>query len=682
MQNPFRTKLAVNIIVVFVLALLLFSILTSYIGYKEFTAVLDDRYADNGYRIGEITAQIVDRDRMDQYLTKEGRKTKEYKAAMESIQKLANHMDVTFIYLIQPDPTDYQHITFVFSVMNDKADFDHFEPGHVRETSSDEYAQKYRRIMENGSAGESVFRDKWVSDTGAHVTAMVPLSNSQGEVIGIICVQRQMDALNASRRRFLQTVFLTALLVMLLISLLYSWILNRKVIRPIRTISEETVRFSRENVLPQKLLQEKVRTKNEVGLLAMHVDKMELAILQYTENLKTLTSERDRIETELNVASSIQKAILPNVFPPFPERDEFQLYATMNPAKEVGGDFYDFFFLDDDRLALVIADVSGKGVPAALFMMICKIILKNAATQGGTPAEILTKVNRQISEGNQTNMFVTAWLGILDVTNGVLTTANAGHEYPAICRADGTFELFKDKHGFVIGGISGMQYKDETLTLQPGDTLFVYTDGVTEASNASEELFGTDRMVQVLNQSPHADPEELLDILMTDLRTFSGDTEQADDITMMALQYRGHKNHLGSLRLEANVENLETVTGWLEDRMALLNAPAKATMQLTLAAEEVFVNIAKYAYAPGTGYVILRANYDPEENQILLTFLDNGVSYDPLLKEDPDTTLSADEREIGGLGIFLVKKNTDDAIYQRVNDRNILTLKKTLSKAE
>ena len=415
MRNPFRTKLSVHVLTIFVVALLLFAILSSYIGYKEFTAVLDDRYADNGYRIGEITAQIVDRDRISEYLTPEGRQNEQYQHAMEEIQTLADHMDATFIYLIQPDMTDYKHITFVFSVMNSSADYTRFEPGYVRETSNGDYEQKYRLIMEGQSAGEAVFQDKWHTDTGAHVTAMVPLSNSQEEVIGIICVQRQMEALDDSRENFLGTIFLAALVIMLLMSLVYSRLLGKTVIQPIKTISEETVRFSRENVLPEKMLQEQIRTKNEVGLLAMHVDKMELAIQQYTESLKTVTSERDRMEGELNVASGIQMSMLPTVFPPFPERDEFQLHASMVPAKEVGGDFYDFFFLDDDHLALVMADVAGKGVPAALFMMVCKMIIKLRATEGGSPSEILEKVNEQICTGNTTNMFVTTWLGILDV---------------------------------------------------------------------------------------------------------------------------------------------------------------------------------------------------------------------------------------------------------------------------
>ena len=388
------------------------------------------------------------------------------------------------------------------------------------------------------------------------------------------------------------------------------------------------------------------------------------------------------MEGELNVASGIQQGIIPNTFPPFPERDEFELYAHMAPAKEVGGDFYDFFFVDDDRLALVIADVSGKGAPAALFMMAAKIMIKNRAILGGTPAEVLTDVNQQLSEGNYSNMFVTAWLGILELSTGLLTTASAGHEYPAICRADGQFEFFKDRHGFVLGGMSGSRYKEETLTLLPGDTLFVYTDGVTEATDKSLHLFGTERLLETLNQTPNAAPTDLLNNMSAAIYNFANGMEQADDITMLALRYFGQQNHLRTLRIDATKENLTEVSAWIEEMLQILDVPMKEQMQIQLAAEEIYINIANYAYAPGTGPVVVRIGYDMDRHAVKMAFVDHGMPYDPLAKEDPDTTLTAEEREVGGLGIFLVKKTMDNVHYVRSNHANVLTFEKLIDRAD
>ena len=247
-------------------------------------------------------------------------------------------------------------------------------------------------------------------------------------------------------------------------------------------------------------------------------------------------SARQRIETELNVATQIQADMLPCMFPAFPERTEFDVYAGMTPAKEVGGDFYDFFLVDQDHLALVIADVSGKGVPAALFMVIAKTLLKNAAQTGLSPREVLEKVNDQLCENNQTEMFVTVWLGIYEISTGRLIAANAGHEYPAIRRKGENFALLRDRHGFVLAGMEGSRYQEYELTLEPGDTLFVYTDGVAEATDRANVLYGTDRMLEALNSCPDGTPRELLQVVKESVDRFVGEMPQFDDITMLSLQ--------------------------------------------------------------------------------------------------------------------------------------------------
>lgn len=252
---------------------------------------------------------------------------------------------------------------------------------------------------------------------------------------------------------------------------------------------------------------------------------------------RNLERENERIRSELAMASRIQAAMLPGIFPAFPEREEIDVYASMDPVRRVGGDFYDFFFIDNNRLCLLIADVSDKGIPAALFMMASKIMLADNAKSGKSPAQILQDTNEAICSNNPEGMFVTVWLGILDISTGHLTTANAGHEYPALLRADGYFELIRDRHGLVIGGIPGIQYYDCHVEMKPGSKIFVYTDGVPEATNAGKEFFGTERMLQALNAHKDGTPKQILQGVRKAVNDFAQDTEQFDDMTMLCLEY-------------------------------------------------------------------------------------------------------------------------------------------------
>ena len=256
-------------------------------------------------------------------------------------------------------------------------------------------------------------------------------------------------------------------------------------------------------------------------------------IVSYRGKLMTAT------RTELNMAAQIQESMLPGTFPAFPERPEFDIYANMDPAREVGGDFYDFFMIDDDHLALLIADVSDKGVPAALLMMSAKILIHYRSRRGGTPSQILADVNDELCDKNESGMFVTVWIGILDTRDGTLTCVNAGHENPAVKRAGGAFRLFQDKHGLPLGVMPGMRYQDYTLQFDPGDMIFVYTDGVPEANNASKELYGLQRLERALNRLRDPAPKDVLEAVRTDVDQFVGDAKQFDDLTMLCMQYRG-----------------------------------------------------------------------------------------------------------------------------------------------
>ncbi len=274
-------------------------------------------------------------------------------------------------------------------------------------------------------------------------------------------------------------------------------------------------------------------------LLAVAVGSYVRRKMRALEEKHREEAERERISSELSLATRIQADMLPNIFPAFPDRQDFDIYASMDPAKEVGGDFYDFFFVDDDHLCMVMADVSGKGVPAALFMMASKIIIANNAKMGKSPAQILTDTNASICSNNRQEMFVTVWLGTLELSTGRLIAANAGHEYPVLKKADGRFELLRDRHGFVLGGMAGVKYKEYELMLEPGAKLFLYTDGIPEATDAAGTMFGTERMLAVLNSEPDLAPEQILRKVRAAVNGFVRDAEQFDDLTMLCMEYIG-----------------------------------------------------------------------------------------------------------------------------------------------
>ncbi len=307
--------------------------------------------------------------------------------------------------------------------------------------------------------------------------------------------------------------------------------------QPIRLLRDGVKEVSGGN-LEKKL---DIRTGDELEELADSFNVMTDDLTSYMKNLAVVTADRERIETELNVAATIQSSMLPSVFPAFPDRKEFDIYATMHPAKEVGGDFYDFFLIDEDHLAIVIADVSGKGVAAALFMVIAKTLIKSRAQSGKdlSPEKILRDVNEKLCEGNDANMFVTVWLGILEISTGRGWAANAGHEHPGLRRAGGSYELIRYRHSTVVALMDGLTFEEHEFKLHPGDSLFVYTDGVPEASDSDTVQFGLDRLTDALNEVPDAAPRELLEHVKARIDTFIGDAPQFDDITMVGFTYFG-----------------------------------------------------------------------------------------------------------------------------------------------
>ena len=339
--------------------------------------------------------------------------------------------------------------------------------------------------------------------------------------------------INRSRNRTL-----LILLLILLVLLANALILGKKIVKPLNSITQRIFELNESNL--EFKMEDTFRTGDEIQTLAESFADLSHKTVVYMDQVRNVTAEKERIGTELRMANQIQESVLPNIFPAFPDREEFDIYATMDPAKEVGGDFYDFFLIDKDHLGIVIADVSGKGVPAALFMMASKIILQSCAMLGRSPAEILTRTNEAICSNNRMEMFVTVWFGILDLKTGLITGANAGHEYPAVKRGEG-YELFKTKHGMVIGAMENVTYSEYRLQLQPGDRLFLYTDGLPEATDASEEMFGVNRVLDVLNENTQCSVTDTLVRMTEAVSEFVDGAEQFDDLTMLCLEYKGRK---------------------------------------------------------------------------------------------------------------------------------------------
>lgn len=397
------------------------------------------------------------------------------------------------------------------------------------------------------------------------------------------------------------------------------------------------------------------------------------------ERQKEITKKGARIETELNLANAIQKNMLPSIFPPFPEHEEIDLYASMTPAKEIGGDFYDMFLIDDNHLAICVADVSGKGVPASLFMMISKILIKNVVNIDKEADKAFTRVNNMLCDGNKTGLFVTSWFGILDLRNGKLEFVNAGHNPPLIYSENtGKFEYLKTKPNLVLAGMENIQYRKNEIQIEPGDKLFLYTDGVVEATNSKNELYGEQKLQDYLNNNRTLDVKETIIGLKKDIDKFVGKAEQFDDITMLELIYKKKKNTNQTKKtFKANKKELNKIQGFVQEELEKHNCNNELIMKINLVIEEIFVNIASYAYKDNEGNCSLTIQNN-KSNEITFIFEDEGIPFNPLERKDPNITLSAEEREIGGLGIFITKKIMDNIKYRYENNKNILILTKKI----
>ncbi len=359
-------------------------------------------------------------------------------------------------------------------------------------------------------------------------------------IIGVTAVEAHSGEDRLALWSYVYTVLGISINLIFAMAIVYLWYVEKNIVKPIEDLTEATRKFAHRpdtaEIIEPELI--KIDTKDEISSLADSFNTMMTDITTYMKNLQTVTAEKERIGAELDVATKIQASMLPCIFPAFPEREEFEVYATMNPAKEVGGDFYDFFMVDGENLAIVAADVSGKGVPAALFMVIGKTLIKDHTTSGKNLGEIFTEVNNLLCEANSEELFITAFVGVLNLKTGEFRYVNAGHEPPFISRKNAPFEPYKIRAGFVLAGMENMRYKEGVLQLEPGDKIFQYTDGVTEATDLNKELFGMERLQNALAKVSDQAPEEILAAVKSDIDAFVGEAPQFDDITMICLEYR------------------------------------------------------------------------------------------------------------------------------------------------
>lgn len=522
------------------------------LSYKTYSNTMDEHYQKMTLDLAETAISVLDNSKIQQY-AETMEKDEAYEAQREILCNIAEvNDDAQYLYILVPEEKGSFEIgSNLYDIMDTDPEIE--MPGH-------EVA--YISMTE----GENAVYISETEDYGWLCSAVVWMYDDEGRGYALMNVDISMNDVMADRMDFLRVVLFAILLAMVAACVILVLLVNRFVVNPINQVARAALQYvsdrrtsegrsastgvrristgedGEEHSAISKL---NIRTGDEIQALSEAIKTMELEINEYIQDLTTVTAEKERIGAELNVATQIQADMLPRIFPAFPEREEFDVYATMNPAKEVGGDFYDFFLVDDDHLAVVIADVSGKGVPAALFMVIAKTLIKNHAQNQEAPGTVFTQTNEQLCEGNDAGLFVTGWMGVLEISTGKFVYVNAGHNPPLLKRAGGTFEWLKSRPGFVLAGMEGVRYRENTLQLEPGDRLYLYTDGVTEATNSHEELFGDERLQNALNEYMDLPVEQFLPKIKECIDAFVGDADQFDDITMLALDYqsKGETEH-------------------------------------------------------------------------------------------------------------------------------------------
>ena len=533
---------------------LVLTIAISLFSYATSKSYLEEMYAERVMTNSNAIAAMLDIEDVKTILTEGGDETPEYQKMYDLFNQLKKDGDITFLSLVVPDEDS---VCFYIDAMVEEMGDD---PANQLPYGSDilyvdaanpddpadmeKYITIWERYRDNKGIDTPLVTD---NDYGYNYTGVSVILDENGNAIAEIQYILDMSEVRAYLNSFLINMLLISFAIIGITIILYIFFVRKMVTKPVGKLTAFTQEITKTGMFENQHID--IKTGDEIESLSQSFNFMLAELENYIANLSKVTAEKERIGAELDIAKHIQASMLPCIFPAFPERPEFDIYATMEPAKEVGGDFYDFFMVDDTHLAIVMADVSGKGVPAALFMVIGKTLIKDHTTPGRDLGKVFTEVNQLLCESNSEELFITAFEGVLDLVTGEFVYVNAGHEMPFICKAGGDFEPYKIRAGFVLAGMEGMKYRAGSTRLEPGDKIFQYTDGVTEATNLKNELYGMNRLGAILNKVKGGTPNDILPAIKKDIDEFVGDADQFDDITMLCLEYKA--------RMETNEEDAQ-----------------------------------------------------------------------------------------------------------------------------
>ncbi len=670
-----KLKLLPKFIISLCVVGLVFIVSVSLFGYLTSKRYLEELYAERVMTNSNTIASLLDKEAVKTIISEGGENTQEYKTMYNLFQALKKDGDITYLSLVVPgkDSVTFYIDAFVPEMGDKESAFlpygaeifyrDAANPDDPNDL--EKYYEIWNAYKLNKGLDKPLVTD---NKYGYNYTGISVVLDENGKAIAEVQYILDMSEVRSYLFSFLNNMILISFIISAVTMVAYIFFVRKMVTFPIGKLTSFTEEITKTKDFENQKIE--INTGDEIEALSSSFNFMLLELEEYIKNLSIVTREKERIGTELDVARHIQRSMLPHAIPTLPCLNKIDIYATMTSAKEVGGDFYDYFLIDDDHLALVMADVSGKGVPAALFMAISKSLIKSALQSTLSPKEVLEKVNNQLCENNDAGMFVTVWLGILDIKSGVMKCANAGHEFPVVKRNNGKWELYKDKHGFVLAGMEASKYVEYELKFDKGDKLFVYTDGVPEATDGNLVLYGTKRMIDALDRTEGLSSRESLEYIQSDVNNFVGHVDQFDDITMMMLEIKDCPL-IKEITVTPTPKCVESVTSFIEDILSDSGAPFKTIAQVNVAIDEILSNIISYS---GAEKVTVKCASSLSE--IKIEFSDDGKPYDPTSSPDPDTSLSVEERKLGGLGILMVKKIMDDITYMYKENKNILSIKK------
>ncbi len=523
---------------------LVLTVAVSLFSYQTTRSYLQELYAERVMTNVKAVAAMLPADDVRAVLAEGGEQSAQYAELSELFCRLKRDGEASFVSLVVPDEDSVCfYIDAFVEEMGDDPDAriaygtdilytDAANPDDPADLEN--YLTAWQLFSQSRNPDAPLITD---NDYGYNYTGLAFVFDETGTAIAEVQYILDMRGVRAYLNSFLVQMLLISFAIIGVTIVAYVFFVRKTVTEPVGRLAEFTREITDSGEFENRSI--RIRTGDEIESLSESFNFMLAQLEIHIANLSKINAEKERISAELDIARHIQASMLPCIFPAFPEREDFDIHACMTPAKEVGGDFYDFFMVDERHLAVVMADVSGKGVPAALFMVIGKTLIKDHTTPGTDLGEVFSTVNDLLCESNSEGLFITAFEGVLDLQSGELRYVNAGHELPFVCHAGGEFEAVRIRPGFVLAGMENMRYRSGVMTLRPGDKLFQYTDGVTEATDAQNRLYGMQRLGAALNAAKNAPPAEILEAVKRDIDEFTGDAPQFDDITMLCLAYKG-----------------------------------------------------------------------------------------------------------------------------------------------